>query len=287
MQKEKIKIKIKQEYLDKIKKGGLSDKAIIVEDLNKQRIIDLFMKNIKGKKPVFEKDVNVKHDGKEGHWLEKQFGISANSSNAPDLYGYELKKDSNKITLGDYSASEYLFSEKHDKLNILNDKIINFTRTEFIKYFGMKNEEKNRYSWSGKCIPKYNIYNDCGQMLVINDNNDILVNYSYDKDTRQSKSSYKEVFLGKIIVIALWKADHLQMKIENKFNKNGFIICKKTCDTYNKICFGKAFDYVFFIDKIKNGEIIFDSGMIENNSRPYSQFRSCGKFFHDLITEEY
>ena len=36
---------------------------------NKQKIIDLFIKNIKGKEIRTDK----KHCGSQGHWLEKQF----------------------------------------------------------------------------------------------------------------------------------------------------------------------------------------------------------------------
>jgi hypothetical protein len=79
------------------------------------KIVYTFNKNIKNKKYV-KKD---RHCGIEGHWLETQFNLKINSSNRPDLYGFEIKKESNKITFGDYSASEYLYSNKkriHKKL---------------------------------------------------------------------------------------------------------------------------------------------------------------------------
>ena len=41
--------------------------------------------------------------------------ISHNSNNEPDILGYEMKKNSSKITFGDFSASEYLFSKKKRK----------------------------------------------------------------------------------------------------------------------------------------------------------------------------
>lgn len=56
----------------------------------KHKIIDFFNKNIKGKKPDVSEQ-NQRHDGKFGHWLEKQFNIAANADNQADLYGYELK----------------------------------------------------------------------------------------------------------------------------------------------------------------------------------------------------
>jgi len=76
--------------------------------------------------------------------------------------------------------------------------------------------------------------------------------------------------------------------INNKFNNKGFFIIKKKADIYNKICFGKPFNYDTFIDGIKKLIIIFDSGMYVGNNRNYSQFRSSNsKFWDNLIIEEY
>jgi len=78
----------------------------------------------------------------------------------------------------------------------------------------------------------------------------------------------------------------MKTHIDNKYDKKGFFICKKIGNTYEKICFGKAFNFEYFIECIKNKKIIFDSGMYDGNSRNYSQFRgSC--FWNELITEEY
>jgi hypothetical protein len=49
-------------------------------DKDKLEIIELFRINIKGKK-IDIKSSNIKHDGKTGHWLEKQMGIKHNSKN--------------------------------------------------------------------------------------------------------------------------------------------------------------------------------------------------------------
>lgn len=46
-------------------------------------------------------------------------GIKHNAKNEPDINGYEMKKSSNKITLGDFSASEYLFSGKNKKILLI------------------------------------------------------------------------------------------------------------------------------------------------------------------------
>jgi hypothetical protein len=255
---------------------------------NKKIIIDKFMSNVKGK----EIDIkNKKHCGSEGHWLETQMGINHNDNNEPDILGYEMKKNSSKITFGDFSASEYLFSnnkEYIEKMNNWEKNTNKITRVEFIKYFGKPNPlKKNRYSWSGSCVPKYGIWNYCGQMLLFNDNFDLCVFYSFKNDTREEKYSYPN-FIQNEIIIAIWKKNKLEEHVNRKFNKNGFFICKKINKTYENILFGKPFDFKYFIDNIKKKNIIFDSGMYETNSRNYSHFRSsANNFWNILITEEY
>jgi hypothetical protein len=202
-----------------------------------------------------------------------------------------MKKYSSKTTLGDFSASEYLFS-KHNKrqsINSLNDWTdeIKFSKKEFIITFGNPNPIKNnRYSWSGSCVPSYNCWNSNGQILTVTDYNDIIICYSFSKDTREIKKDCHSLLQKDDIVIALWKAEKLKQHIENKFNKKGFFMCKKINNKYENICFGKPFDFGHFIECIKNKKIIFDSGMYEGNSRNYSQFRGTS-FWDDLVFEEY
>lgn len=78
----------------------------------------------------------------------------------------------------------------------------------------------------------------------------------------------------------------MKKHIDNKFNKKGFFICKKINDTYENICFGKKFNFEYFIECIKIKKIKFDSGMYDGNNRNYSQFRGTS-FWNDLIIEEY
>jgi hypothetical protein len=260
-------------------------------DIDKQHIITLFNTNVKGAEIVFEETQNMNHCGKEGHWLETRMGIKHNAKNEPDIRGYEMKKSSNKTTLGDFSASEYAFSGKNKRhsinhLNTWTDNI-EFSRNDFIRTFGNPNPCKNnRYSWSGSCVPTYDNWNSNGQILTVSESNDIVVYYSFSKDTRPIKADFPTFLQHDNVVIALWKSDKMKPHIDNKFNKKGFFICKKIGNTYEKICFGKAFHFEYFIECIKNKKIIFDSGMYEGNSRNYSQFRgSC--FWNELITEEY
>jgi len=261
-------------------------------DSDKQHIITLFNTYVKGVEICLEGQ-NIRHCGKEGHWLETKMGIKHNAKNEPDINGYEMKKSSskNKTTLGDFSASEYAFSGKNRRndINTLNNWTdeMKLSRSDFIKTFGNPNPNKEmRYSWSGSCVPTYNISNSNGQILIINENNDIVVYYSFSNDTRSIKIDFPSFLQNDDIVIAIWKSSKMKPHIDNKFDKKGFFICKKIGSTYQKICFGKAFNFEYFIECVKNKKIIFDSGMYDGNSRNYSHFRgSC--FWNELITEAY
>ena len=277
---------------DKIK-----DTTTISLDIIKNNIIKKFNKNVKNKEINLENQ-NKKHSGKEGYWLERQMEIKHNCNNTPDIDGYEMKKYSTKkITLGDFSASEYIFSPKNkrDTINGYNNwnDDINISRKQFIYYFGNPNKKKNnRYSWSGSCIPKYNIWNYNGQILQVLHNKDIVIYYSFSHDEREIKNtltfilSQSEIFKKDNILIAIWKNEKMKMHINMKFNQNGFFICKKTENKYDKICFGKPFDFEYFIECIQNNKIIFDSGMYAGNKRNYSHFRGT-YFWNELIIEEY
>ena len=256
----------------------------------KQQIIKLFNENVKNKKIIIESKYK-NCDSAEGYWIETQMGLKHNSDNAPDILGYEMKKDSKKITFRDYSASEYIFSVNKPVLclfNKWNDKNIKMTRDEFIKYFGNANVKKNgRFSWSGKCVPTYGEYNNCGQKISIDDDNNICIFYKYDKDQRDHIKEYDFLKKGKILIV-LWLNSKIEENINKKFNSNGFFICKKENNVYTKICFGKPFNFSYFIENIKNKNIIFDSGMYSGNSRNYSHFRSISSnFWNKLIVEEF
>jgi len=120
-----------------------------------------------------------------------------------------------------------------------------------------------------------------------NDNNDIIIYYSYSKDTRDIKETFPDYLKKDDIMIAIWKEEKMKEHINNKFNDNGFIICKKVNNKYEKICFYKKFDFNYFIECLKNKKIYFDSGMYEGNRRNYSHFRANSNVFENLIIEEY
>lgn len=265
--------------------------SLKVEDDCKLEIVERFRKNVKGKEVAV--DGHTKHDGREGHWLETMMDIKHNANNAPDLLGYEMKKLSHMITFGDYSASEYLFSRNKDYINSYNKwsaDHVKIGRKQFLQMFGKPNPKKgNRFAWSGGCVPKVNEWNSYGQCIKITDTKDIVVYYSYDKDERIDKSHIPEYLkTERDYAIAVWKHDKISKHINSKFNVRGFFLCVKQHNVYNKICFGKPFDYNYFISAFEQGKIIFDSGMYDGNSRNYSHFRSRSTdFWKDLIVEEY
>ena len=112
----------------------------MTEEIQK-RIIELFMKNVYGKIPDTTGS-NERHDGKEGHWLEKKMGVEPNASNTADLFGYEMKNDTMmKTTFGDWSPNYWIF----------RDSQYDMTREDFLRIFGKPNKHKGgRLSWSGK-----------------------------------------------------------------------------------------------------------------------------------------
>jgi len=308
-----------------------------VTDKDKGEIIRRWDQNVKGKQ-LDTSFKNQKHCGKEGHCLEEAMGIKPNGKNEPDIFGFEMKKESNKISFGDWSASEYLFTkdkeisckmyrdklsklglkmtgnkktlkarfEKYcgennivpvcqssrEKLKKLNQgKDIKLSRKQYIETFGTPKEKKNnRYSWSGKCFPTVKGFNDCGQKININENEDIIINYCNKYDKRENTNVLEKLNIteDEEITIAVWPKEWLKQKVEDKFNKKGFFICKKEKGVYSHICFGNVIDYNCFITKFKSGDIILDSGMADRgNGRNYSHFRASGKLWNSLITEEY
>lgn len=265
----------------------------------KEQIIELFRKNVKGKHPSVD-GKNIRHDGRAGHWLEHQFGVTANADNEADLWGYELKNQTtSKTTFGDWSANIYVFTNpKYSSFFLGSAKYEK--QNSFVKIFGKPNAEKGgRYSWSGSPCPKINVYNDFGQKLIIDSNKDIVALYSYSKDSRHDKATVVPKALQiEDLELARWygpssptgkRTDKcLKAKLEDKFNDKGWFTCKMNASgAYYKICFGKPMNYDEWIKLVEKGIVFFDSGMYEGNKRPYSQWRANNNFWNSLIVEEY
>lgn len=257
----------------------------------KQKIIDLFYKNVKGNRSD-TRSSNTKHDGTEGHWLERQMGVAPNADNKPDLFGYEMKNhtSSGKISYGDWSANEYIFHGKSNKRNNTN-KDFNISRDAFFDFFGKPNLAKNnRPSWSGEPCPTYfHQTTKFGQTLNLDKDNNIIITYSYSLDERKNKASIMPSQLQKDeLVIAKWNRQSLKNKIERKFNQRGWFTCRKDNNgTYEEISFGPPMDFNTWLSLFKNKKVYFDSAMYKGNNRPYSMWRSNTSFWDSLIIDTY
>ena len=118
-----------------------------------------------------------------------------------------MKKESNRITFGDFIADEYIYKTYPSLIS---------SRDDFIKSFGTC--KGTRFSWSGTCIPSYT-YKRQSKVEQLKDRNDVN--------------------------IAVWTS--LKIKIENKFGQRGFFICRKDSKGfYSNIAFGNPFSYSLF-----------------------------------------
>ncbi|WP_238860143.1 LlaMI family restriction endonuclease [Clostridium sp. YIM B02569] len=252
----------------------------------KERIIELFNSNVRGRTP----DVsgrNQRHDGRYGHWLERQFGITANGYNAPDLYGYELKNEtSSKITFGDWSADYYVY--KNDIFShIFSANTAVAKRDIFLSIFGQN--VTGRYSWSGSPCPCIHGYNRFGQILIVAPDGNVIALYNYNEDRRPNKSNIiPQDFKVENLILAEWRKESLKRKVEDKFNQNGWFTCKTdNTGAYYQICFGAPMSYENWLELVRRGIVIFDSGMHEGNPRPYSMWRANNNYWESLIVERY
>jgi hypothetical protein len=261
-------------------------------DADKEWILRQFFEHLEGKtlKGV------AKHDGQEGHAVERAFGITPNARNEPDIRGYELKKCSNKITFFDLGGV-YPFSKNPEPwikyagesaTALLQELAANAplkTRTSFIRKFGTfkeKSDGRVRASWSGTCFPKVGVYNACGQTLEVDPEGNIVAFYNAALDQRLSAA------LDRAVPIALWPRAVLEKALHNKFGQKGFLLCKQDAHgVYRSVCFGPPITFDVFLDQFRKGVVHIDSGMKEGNARNYSHFRAPQHFWLHLVQEEW
>jgi len=247
----------------------------------KQEIINLFLTNVKGKEIILD-NYNSSHCGKEGHWLEKQMNIKANQKNSPDINGFEMKKETNNVTT---------FIDKVPSVKLLLDVAIKPKDTKnklkFWNMFGSKKQtdEITLGGW------KINKYDNNGQILVVDKNNNIQIIYNYIQDKRANKAEIIDDFYKlEPQIILQWHMADIKKCIDNKFNIQGFFICKKDKKntSYDKICFGKAFTFEQWIDDVKLGKIYYD-GYSKCNGRWRGCFRANNVYWNSLLIldEEY
>ena len=248
---------------------------------DKEAIIRLFDERVRGRRPETD-SFNQRHDGKGGHWLEAQMGIQANSSNSPDLLGYEMKNDtSSKTSFGDWSANYYIFKRNN---------AYGLSRSEFLRIFGKPNVLKcGRHSWSGEPCHNIKNINKFGQFLMVDDQNNIHAKYSYSKDERSEKVLIvPDELKVDNLTIARWDSAKLRLKVENKFNKKGWFKClRDSSGMYRSIVFGGPISFETWIGLVKAGDIYFDSGMYDGNRRPYSQWRADNSLWNKLVISKH
>lgn len=262
----------------------------IYESDAERRIVELFMTNVYGKKSDTSSS-NIKHDGKKGHWLETQMGVVHNRNTAPDLLGFEMKDGTeSKISFGDWSADYYIFNDP--KYFPMGEKLKKIARREkyFLPIFGKPNEEKGgRFSWSGEPIPKIKHTNSFGTTLLVDDDDNIIIKYYFSLDSRADKMEIvPENIQVDGLTIVTWSANVMRTKVNDKFNQKGWFICKKDkSGIYNQIVFGNPIPFEAWISMVRAGDIYFDSGMYQGNSRPYSQWRANNATLDNLVVRRY
>lgn len=250
----------------------------ITNEIEKLEIISRFHKAVRGRAPDLS-GFHSKHAGAAGHWLEEKMGVHRNSLNSPDILGYEMKTDTaSKTSFGDWSASLYIYNTDD-----------NIDRSQFMQAFGQFNKSKQRYSWSGKPCPKISGFNEYGQILKIGDNGDITALYSFSEDKRENKCDLVPYrYQVDNLALAIWQAEDLKSKVEDKFNQKGWFICLKNENgRYDRIAFGPPITYSSFLNMVGAGEVYFDSGMHEGNPRNYSQWRANNTVWYKMVLETY
>ena len=270
-----------------------------VIDEARQRVIEMFEENVRGKTPDISA-YNAGHDGKVGNWLEEQMGVTPNAANKPDLHGIELKTSTKSVlSLGSWDPNYWIFRVEKYRM----------TRYDFMEIFGKYNPKKKLYSWSGSPVPKIGGPNEFGVRIDIDSNSNISFIYSYTDDKRSSKSSIVPKNLQiEDLVIVRWDADYdesrtntstkkgLRLKVEEKYNKNGLCKCFREIlengklGAYSSIGFMDPMTFETFMGNFKTGDFYFDCGMHQSkkgNTRNYCQWRVRNKFLDSLIVRTY
>ena len=278
------------------------------------RIIINFHKNVLGKSPS-KSELESKHKGKRGHWLETKLGGKIDADGNADLNGYECKVKSQKTTWGDWGAPYRIFSDK--RYTVFNKKHSHENMHFFVKTFGLQRNEVDKgiyYSMSGKDFPqKINDSTDTG-LSLIEKNSDILMQYSFSKDKRKNKKKLVPNALQKNnLLIYQWHGTDnnynvyvnnikinnlpidikktsfsLEERVRRKFGIYGVVVglYDKSKGFYG-LEFLKVVTFNDWLDAFKNKDIIFDSGLTTLSKRQRNQWRSSAKFMGSLVVNTY
>ena len=253
------------------------------------------MKKVYGQKPDTSA-ANPKHEGREGHWLEKQMGVGHNASNAPDLLGFEMKNNTQaKTSFGDWNASYYIFRDEEFFPNLIGttgrarQRLWRENKARFLRIFGRENN--GMFSWSGTPCPKRvtDGFNDFGQEMTVDNDNSIIIRYSFSEDRRPDKSELvPEQFQTDNLKIVGWDSEVIKKRVERKFNRKGWFKCLQDKDgVYNSIVFGEPFNIEKFLEVVRKGDVIFDSGMkdvrADGTDRYRSMWRASNSFWDSWV----
>lgn len=241
-----------------------------------------FYNNVRGK-IASGVGYNPAHDGAEGDWLTREMGLTVNGDNEPDLMGFEMKTDSSKTTFGDWSPDSGLF------VKVPPAGLREMDREAFLKAFGVVRSKPATppvvyYSWSGSVFPKVGGMNDCGQEMLVDGGNNITAEYDFNADRRPTKGSVVPTkYRGSRIELARWSAGMMKLRVENKFNQNGWFKCvKDSYKRYESIQFGLPLNFEVFIALVRSGRVFCDSGMHSTNPRPYMAWRAANSVWDSL-----
>jgi len=223
------------------------------------------------------------HDGSIGHWIESQFGVSANRDDSADWAGYELKSGKSKTTFGDWSADRYLWRDGEPDIP---------SRDVFLQVFGTQSrpDRPGRYSWSGRVFPTVHGYNEYGQMMVVEPSLDIRIHYSYSMDRRRDKATTVPLSLQRDdVILAHWYRDTLEPRVNRKFGQNGWVKFVQNGGVITGMMIGGPMYFDEWIRHVGTGEVYLDSGMyydpIRPNNRPYANWRAANSFWEELAIE--
>jgi hypothetical protein len=242
-------------------------------DTTRQAIYRRFRVYVQGKRPDLSA-YDQRHDGAEGDWLTRQMGLTVNGKNAPDFDGYEMKKDSKKVTFGDWSPDVALYSGRGRRAEL--------SRMEFLRAFGVARElsqptQHTRYSWSGEAFPKLGSVNGSGQKIEVDRQGNITIFYNYGADARPNKAEVvPQSHRKQTVQLVQWSCGYMRKRVESKFNVKGWFIClKNDFGVYDRLLFGPPITFERFINLVRDRSVYCDCGMHSDTVRPYMTWRAA------------
>lgn len=284
---------------------------------SKTLIIQNFNKNVLGKNPLqFKSESN--HKGKIGHWLETNLGGVVDADGNADLNGFECKKESKKVSWGDWGPNYRIFADK--SYETFNKQRLFENMWSFVKTFGAERIHSSKglyHSLSGSHVPqKVNDLTNFGLSLEEN-LGDISLLYNHEEDKRLNKNQIPREFQKNNLLIYKWfgtdlnfhlfknqvisqrlpievnftgvnASVSLEERIRRKFGVYGVVIgLHDESKGFYGLKFLKQISFKDWISYFRKKDIIYDTALTTKNRRPYNQWRSTEKFMGTLEEETY